>query len=68
MPAGGVLTFSTRLREIEPMEARFLSTELKRGAHVRLEVQDTVKAHQGAIAVHSKPGQGTCFQIWLPLA
>lgn len=26
-----------------------------------------VKKHHGRIDVHSKPGEGTCFKLWLPL-
>lgn len=30
-------------------------------------VQAIVKLHRGEISVESKPGEGTCFTIWLPL-
>ena len=39
-----------------------------RGAGLGLwTVYKTIKAHQGEVKVHSTPGEGTSFEIYLPL-
>jgi signal transduction histidine kinase/CheY-like chemotaxis protein len=33
-----------------------------------IQVDEAVRAHGGALAVESRPGAGTTFRVWLPLA
>lgn len=49
---------------------RFYTTEGERGGSgLGLAiVQSVIKAHGGHVAVTSRPGDGACFQVWLPLA
>ncbi|MET0286809.1 MAG: ATP-binding protein [Polyangiales bacterium] len=56
---------ATRTRIFDP----FFSTKGKRGRGLGLaSVIGIVRAHQGALQVDSKPGDGTRMRIWLPLA
>jgi two-component system sensor histidine kinase ChvG len=49
---------------------RFYTTEAERGGSgLGLAiVQSVIKAHGGRVTVTSRPGDGACFQVWLPLA
>jgi two-component system, cell cycle sensor histidine kinase and response regulator CckA len=53
-------------RVFEPF---FTTKEIGKGTGLGLpSVYGTVKRHQGAITLHTVPGQGTRFQVLLPLA
>jgi putative PEP-CTERM system histidine kinase len=48
---------------------RPFKTTKKNGLGIGMfHVKTIIEAHRGRIAVHSEPGKGTTFRIWLPLA
>jgi two-component system sensor histidine kinase ChvG len=49
---------------------RFFTTDAERGGSgLGLAiVQSVIKAHGGRVSLTSRPGQGACFHVWLPLA
>ena len=52
---------------IERIFDPFFSTKRNDGTGLGLSIcRDIVRAHDGAIAVESAPGAGTCFSVWLP--
>ena len=103
MPAGGELTFTTSIVDLDDAFCRTLHREIKPGAYLHLCMTDTgcgmddrvlqrifepffttkeqgrgtgmglpavygtVRSHKGAITVHSEPGQGSSFDLYLPL-
>jgi signal transduction histidine kinase len=60
---------------IEPDHARrlfdpfFTTKDVGEGTGLGLSIShNIVMAHGGRIQVESRPGQGACFQVYLPLA
>ncbi|BCO25284.1 adaptive-response sensory-kinase SasA [Rhodoferax lithotrophicus] len=60
------MTAEVKSRIFEPF---FTTKPVGKGTGLGLSLSfDIVKKHGGRIEVNSTPGQGSCFQVWLPVA
>jgi signal transduction histidine kinase len=63
---GPGMSKSTLERVFEPFAHRRANGK-KSGLELFL-VQEVMTAHQGAVFIESKPGEGSVFQLWFPPA